>query len=244
MVAAAFVVFFNTIVLPASVLRQTTVPLAKVALGLGLLFHGLVLVAALLLFSIFVPNLVNDDRVPTWAVVRLSLLVETAATLFLGVGPVLCLEIGPKSRSSGVLLWAVVLQVAALVASANPSINEVRISNFQFTWAGLLTLVSVPLFLIFLQKLAGTLERPDLAQRTRSVLKLLGFCLAAIVVILAAAVFQPRFSARFNVIRPLFLVWVLSYLVTLLASAIVLSLLFLRCFKLIRDLQAEIMQRI
>ncbi len=129
------------------------------------------------------------------------------------------------------------------MASANPSINEIRIGNFQFTWAGLLTLVSVPLFLVFLQKLAHTLERPDLEQRTRSVFKLLGFCLAALVVmgILAAVVFQAHVFARFKVIGPL---WALFYFVTLLAGTIVVPLLFLRCFKLIRDLQAEIMQRI
>ena len=104
--------------------------------------------------------------------------------------------------------------------------------------------MSVPLFLVFLQKLAHTLERPDLEQRTRSVFKLLGFCLAASLVvmgILAAVVFQAHVFARFKVIGPL---WALFYFVTLLAGAIVVPLPFLRCFKLIRDLQAEIMQRI
>ena len=70
----------------------------------------------------------------------------------------------------------------------------------------------------------------------------MGFCLAAIVVMgILAAVVQAHVFARFKVIGPL---WALFYYVTLLASAIVVPLLFLRCFKLIRDLQAEIMQRI
>jgi hypothetical protein len=48
------VILWNTIVLPAWLLRQTTAPLAKVALGLGLIFNGLVL-------ALLVPrNLVHD----------------------------------------------------------------------------------------------------------------------------------------------------------------------------------------
>jgi hypothetical protein len=96
------------------------------------------------------------------------------ATLLAVLGPILCLEIAPKLRSSGVLISAVALQVSALVIGANSVVNEVKISMEIYpSWAFLLTLASVPLFLVFLQRLARTLERPDLEQRARSILKVL-----------------------------------------------------------------------
>ena len=87
--AAIAVVFWNTIVLPAWLLRQTTVPLAKVALGLGLIFIGLI-VFALESFPFEILS------VP---------LLNTASTLLCVLGPILCLEIarkrGPMGYSSG-----------------------------------------------------------------------------------------------------------------------------------------------
>ncbi|HUE14183.1 MAG TPA: protein kinase [Planctomycetaceae bacterium] len=214
------VVLWNTIVLPAWLLRQTTAPLAKVSLGLGLIFNGLVLTVVQ-----NYPHLENY--------VHLGIV----ATLLAVLGPILCLEIAPKLRSSGLLLWAVALQVSALVIGANPSINDVRIRGFYFTWAGVLTLASVALFLVFLQRLARTLERPDLEQRARSILKLLAWCVGAVVLCLAAIFLDSFVPGPFDYVR-----WVGPLILGL--GALVFLLFLLRYFRLIRALQREIMQRL
>ena len=103
-----------------------------------------------------------------------------ASTLLTVLGPILCLEIAPKARSSGVLLWAVVLMISALVIGANPVVNEVKFSHGYFHWTGMLTLFALPLFFVFFQRLARTLERPELERRARLILKLLAWCLAGI----------------------------------------------------------------
>jgi serine/threonine protein kinase len=231
--AVTAAVLWNTIVLPAWLLRQTTVPLAKVALGLGLLFNGLVLTA--------VQVYVYDVQLMPGMALKDPLLLETVATLLAVLGPILCLEIAPQSRSSGVLLSAVVLQIAALVIGANPVVNEVKFSNSRFTWAALLALASLPLFLVFLQRLARTLERADLEKRARSILKVLAWCLGALMPFIAA---NLVYSFVPGLVRYVQWVWPLLYFLCLLGILVVLPLLFLRSFLLIRALQGEITQRL
>ena len=228
--AVIAVALWNTIVLPAWLLRHTTVPLAKAALGLGLLFNGLLL---------YLPNFLLDGfgyrtvfhEIPVF---------ETLATLLGVLGPILCLQIAPKARSSGVLLWAVALQVSALVIQSNPSINELKFRNFHATWGALLILASLPLFLLFLRRLARTLERPDLEQRAAHLLKLLTWCLAAAGVLIAVSFAPALLPAAVPLARSLFPLTYGGLLLTVLAFLLV----FLRCFKLIRALQGEIMQRL
>jgi hypothetical protein len=234
LVAATAGVLWNTIVLPAWLLRQTTVPLAKVALGLGLLFIGLVLTA--------VQVYVYDVQLMPGMALKDPLLLETVATLLAVLGPILCLEIAPQSRSSGVLLSAVVLQISALVIGANPVVNELKVSsNSRFTWAGLLAVASLPLFLVFLQRLARTLQRPDLEKRARSILRVLAWCLGALVPFVAA---NLVYSFMPGLVRYVQWVWPLLYFICLLGILVVLPLLFLRSFLLIRALQGEITQRL
>ncbi len=231
--AVVAVVLWNTIVLPAWLLRHTTAPLAKVALGLGLLFNGLVLNAVQFYVNVHLTSA---------TVVKVPLLLETVATLLAVLGPILCLEIAPKSRSSGILLWAVVLQVSALVIGANPALNEWKISrNSQFNLAGLLTMVSLPLFLVFLQRLARTLERPDLEQRARSILNVLAWCFGAMGQFVAAALLYAFVPGLAGYVR---WVWPLSYFIVLCGILVFLPFLFLRSFRLIRALQREITQRL
>jgi hypothetical protein len=235
--AVIALVLWNTIVLPASLLRQTTVPLAKTALGLGLIFNGMALAA--------VPEgVLHDVQLTPGKVLKIPLLLQAAATLLGALGPILCLEIAPKLRSSGILLSAIALQVAALVIAANPSINELRIGNFHGTWAGILTLASLPLFLVFLQRLALSLERPDLEKRVRSIIRLLACCLGAMATITAAyflTLLVPAQSSFAPHIRTTSLL-----LLNLAAPLVILVGLFLalRSFRLIRDLQGEITQRL
>jgi hypothetical protein len=46
------------------------------------------------------------------------LLLDASATFPAELGTILCLEIAPKPRSSGVLVWAVALQISAQVIGA------------------------------------------------------------------------------------------------------------------------------
>jgi hypothetical protein len=228
--AASAVALWNTIVLPAWLLRQTTVPLAKAALGLGLIFNGMVLLA--------VPEgFLQDIRLTPKMVLKVPLLLDTAGTLLAVLGPILCLEIAPKARSSGVLLWAVALQVSAAVIGANPALNEVKWMKGFSSWAGLLTLASLPLFVVFLRRLARTLERPDLETRARSILKILAWSVAGIAMLAAAALVYALVPGGVE--------W---YMLTIsfgaLLFGLVVLLVFLRSFRLIRALQGEITQRL
>jgi len=126
--AAIAVVVWDTIVLPLWLLRHTTVPLAKAALGLGLIFNGVLLAVA--------GNFVHDIPLTPKMVVKVPLLLKTASTLLSILGPILCLEIAPKVRSSGVLLWAVALTISALVIRANPSIDQLKFTNGTSSWGG------------------------------------------------------------------------------------------------------------
>jgi hypothetical protein len=231
--AIVAVVLWNTIVVPAWLLRQTTAPLAKVALGLGFIFNGLVL-------ALLTPgNPVHGVQPPPATVVNGPLLLDALATFLAVLGPILCLEIAPKLRSSGVLLWAVALQVSALVIGANPVVNEVKItSDLHLSWAFLPTLASLPLFLVFLKRLARTLERPDLERRAHFTLKILACCLGAFVPAAAlTASLRPGPGYQFQ------WVWLIAFICAVGGLALA-CLLFLDFFRLIRALQKEITQRL
>jgi predicted Ser/Thr protein kinase len=234
--AAIAVVLWNTIVLPAYLLHQTTVPLAKAALGLGLIFNGMVLLT--------VPGwFLHDIRLTPKTVLKVPLLLNTAGTVMAVLGPILCLQLAPKARSSGVLLWAIALQVSAAVIGANPALNQAEwMKNFS-PWAYLLTLASVPLFLVFLRRLAGTLERPDLQKRARSILMLLGWGVAGIGIL--PAILLLLFVAEMvlgSAPGPERVLPMMSFGALLLG--LIPLLVFLRSFTLIRALQGEITQRL
>jgi hypothetical protein len=235
--AVIAVVLWNTIVLPVSLLRQTTVPLAKAALGLGLIFNAMALAA--------VPEgFLRDIRLTPARVLKVQLVLGTAATLLGVLGPILCLEIAPRLRSSGILLWAVALQVAALVFVASPSANEMTVGNFHATWAAFLILASLPLLLVFLERFARSLERPDLEKRARSILRLLAWCLGAMATVMAAYFLHLLVTkeALFGPLVRSFLVFMVSLGAPLVA--LVGLFLGLRSFRLIRALQGEITNRL
>jgi hypothetical protein len=193
-----------------------------------------------------VPRNLGDLQLTPTTVLKGNLLLETVATFLAVLGPILCLEIAPKLRSSGVLLWAVALQVSALVIGANPVVHEVEISrDIHPSWAFLLNLASVPLFLVFLQRLARTLERPDLEQRARSVLKLLAWCLGAFVPFVAAAFTGSLGPWPVGHVHHWYqLVVLLIAAIGLLGAVVLVVLLYLDSFRLIRALQREITQRL
>jgi hypothetical protein len=163
-------------------------------------------------------------------VLKVPLLLQTASTLLTVLGPILCLEIARKARSSGVLLWAVVLMISALVIGANPVVNEVKLSHGYFHWAGVLALFALPLFFVFFQRLARTLERPELERRARLILKLLAWCLAGIGMV----------AAGFYVGGAAALIQVAGTLDVMVVS----PLIVFHSFRLIRGLQVEIMRRL
>jgi hypothetical protein len=89
---AVAVLWWNTLVLPALVLRRTTGPLAKAALGLGLLFNGILL---------YLPNGVLGMFGYRKLLSPIPIPFETMGTLLAVLGPILCLEIAAKARSRG-----------------------------------------------------------------------------------------------------------------------------------------------
>jgi tRNA A-37 threonylcarbamoyl transferase component Bud32 len=235
--AASGVFVWNTIVLPASLLRQTSAPLAKAALGLGLLFNGLVLAA-------MPRNIVPDIRLRPTTVIKGSLLHESIVTLLAVLGPILCLEIAPKLRSSGILFWAVALQVAALVIGANPSMNEMTSRSLHMSWSGLLLVASLPLFAVFFRRFAHSQERPELEKLAGSVIKELLWCLGAFTPGAAIDIFLP-FAMQTGHVQGRFQAVMLGIgALGLLVGLCIGILLFVDSFKLIRGLQREITRRL
>jgi serine/threonine protein kinase len=234
--AAVPIVLWNTIVVPGSFLRQTTTPLAKVSLGLWLIVDGLSLDAAAGLYT-----LLNNFVVPAPLHETVLKGIGTVATLLAALGPILCLEFAAKSRSSGMLLWAIGLQTSALVLGNIPELNVVKFGNgAQFDIAGLLDFGSVPLFLVFLQRLARTLERPDLEQRARSLLKAVAWSVGAMALFAATAILVflfPQAAANRGIVIALTLIFAIGVLVLV-------PFLFFRAVRLIRALQGEIAQRL
>jgi tRNA A-37 threonylcarbamoyl transferase component Bud32 len=224
--AGVIVVFWNTLVLPASLLRYTTAPLAKAALGLGLVINGLVLAA--------MPQTQPDDTLAPHGLNPL----QTAALLLEILGPILCLEIAPKVRSSGILLSVVALQASALVLTSNRTINELKGNHFHASWAALAFAASVVLFLVFLARLAHFLERPDLEKKTRSILKWLIGCLAAVSPAVLAGVVDSFFPGVLPLDR------LTPVMVMAAGAALVVLVLIFRLLLVIYALQSEITQRL
>jgi tRNA A-37 threonylcarbamoyl transferase component Bud32 len=234
--AAVAVVLWNTIVVPVWLLRQTTAPLAKVSLGLWLIVDGLALDAAAGLYTTL-QNFVDPPLLHETVLKGLG----TVASLLATLGPILCLEFAPKSRSSGILFWAVGLQSAALVLGNTPELSAVKFGNgSRIDFVGLLTFVSVPLFLLFLRRLARALERPDLEQRARWLLKVVAWCLGGMVLlgaILVLLFLRPQTSVGQWI-------FIALALIAPFGALILLPYLFIRTVGLIRGLQGEIAQRL
>jgi hypothetical protein len=232
--AAIVVVLWNTIAVPAWILPQTTAPLAKGALGLGLIFNGLVLV--------IVPDgLIHDIELAPGIVFRVPLMLHTLGTLCTVLGPILCLEIAPKARSGGVLLWAVTLAVSALVIGANPDLNVVKFKGGTLgEWADLLTIFALPLFVVFFRRLARLLERSDLEARANTVLRLMACCTIGVGMLVVSFYLTSLVgdTERARRIVPL------MYFVGMLIVSVLAVLSFLSFFRLVRLLQAEITQRL
>jgi hypothetical protein len=244
LLATSAVVLWNRLVLPARLLGQTTSALAKAALGLGLIFSTLILVLIL--------GAVKEVRVRHEIMLPLQGLLETLVLLLLVLGPIFCLEIASKCRSSGVLLWAVVLQVTALVCDLNSErfgIDQ-RVFGVPLSkgLAALLFLGSAPFFVAFLQGLARYLERQDLERRARSIFKLLKMAWAAVIVGLAvvAATVGHAAASGFSdqdTVRPMFFAAMVG--AGLIGCGIAATVLgFFRGLSLIRASQSSIMQRL
>jgi hypothetical protein len=249
MCAGPAVFLWNTLVLPGRLLLRTTTPLAKATLGLGLISFTLVL-------GLLVGN-VKDIRLGPGMVLPMPTLLSTLQCLIAPLGPILCLEIALKCRSSGVLLWAVVLQISALVCGLN-SERLGKIVGFRLAiadsdippsklLAAFLVMVSMPLLVTFLLRLAQLLEGRDLERRARSALNLLKIAVFAVIGVLAALA-TMSVAAGVGILAPqpsssVFVVLVLAYL-TFWCAMIAFVVGLYRSFFLIRDMQFWMMQRL
>jgi hypothetical protein len=189
-------------------------------------------------------------------VLKVTLMLHTAGILFTVLGPVLCLEAAPKARSSGVLLWAVTLSIAALVIGADQVLNVVSFRDGIFSWAGLLALFAqrngifswagplalfaLPLFLVFFRRLAWTLGRSDLERQARSIFIFLKWCVGGIGMSLLSF-YLTSLVGDTDSVRGVSAVMQVAGVLSVLVPTL---FIFLRSFRLIRSLQAEITQRL
>jgi hypothetical protein len=232
---AAFsgVQLWNSVAVPGWLLTQTSAPLAKAALGLGLILDGLV-IAFLSMWLLAMPRLSGPGRQIAEAFLLLG-------SLGIFLGPILCLETAPRTRSGGVLLWAVSLAVSGLVIGSNPSLRVIRFGDgTTLNVSGLVAFCALPLILVFFRRLAGSLARADLESKACWTLRSFAWCVAGVsaavvgfyLTSLAGDTDLVRGVADLLQVTGIFMTWVLVILI------------FLDLFRLIRSLQAEILQRL
>jgi len=143
-----------------------------------------------------------------------------------------------------------VLQVSALVIAGNSQENDLvafkdasgKSVPMSKMLALLLIMASLPLFVVFLRRLARILERPALERRARSILILLALAgIALTIALLGAFVYRllvpgTHMSHRF-LLPPIFMI-------PLLIALVLAFVVELKCCGLIRDMQSAIMQRL
>jgi hypothetical protein len=231
--ALAGVQIWNSIAVPGWLLTQTTAPLAKAALGLGLIFNGLAL-ALLSIWLLATPTLSGPGR----QIMEIFLLL---GSLGLFLGPILCLETAPRTRSGGVLLWAVSLTVTGLVIGSNPGLRMIRFGDRTIlNLSGLVAFCALPLILVFFRRLAASLDLRKLVSRARSMLRSFAWCLASIgsAVVgfyLTSIVGDTGLVSEIAVVLQAtgtFMTWVLVILIVI------------DFYRLTRSLQAEILERL
>jgi serine/threonine protein kinase len=233
--ASVGVGIWNTLVLPAWLLRYTAAPLAKASLGLWLILDGVVLSVAVLVGALLSPFLGIDEGSSIAAILAL----RTVAYLLTLLGPIFCLEIGQKARSAGLLLFVIVLEISALVIGAIANQDKETVQSSLSTVSSLLTLACVPLFAIFLIRLARALERTELEQKARTLLKNLVWAIAFFGSMSAVAAVREHIPHALSLIVP-----ISTAILTPLGVLIFFPLLFIRSLNLIRALQREIAQRV
>ena len=233
--AIAGVGIWNTLVLPAWLLRYTASPLAKASLGLWLFLDGVVLGVAVLAGLLLSPFVAIDK--PTFIAAILDL--RTVAYLLTLLGPIFCLEIGQKARSAGLLLWVIVLEISALVIGAIANEDKGTVQSSLSAFGSLFTLAYVPLFVVFLIRLARTLERTKLEQKARTLLKNLVWAIAFFGSMNAILAVREHIPHALSLIVP-----ISTALLMPLGVLIFFPLLFIRSLNLIRALQREIAQRV
>jgi len=155
---------WNTLVIPVWVFRQTRNHLVKVALGLNLVFVGIVLL--LLAAGIPIPEEVPFSH---WVPRALLALASFAGVL----GSVFCLAIPPKSRAQGVLYGSVALQIGVLIIRTEEYIDVAGSGKPTDRLSVLLSVASFLLFVVFLKRLPAYVEAPPLVTRAKSLLKLI-----------------------------------------------------------------------
>ena len=143
-------------------MKTDTAALSKTALGLSLVYYGIVLflLSIILMFAaaFFAPVLI----------ISIGGIIIGSVLMF--VGPLLCLSVPAETNAKGLIIGTVVLQVINLGFPILPTLG-VELSGFQ-SFAQIFGVLSAICFVLFMRRLAQFIGREDLASRARNVLVL------------------------------------------------------------------------
>ena len=135
--------------------------LSKTALGLSLVYFGIVL----FLFSIIL----------TFGVIFSPALIITIggiliASIMMFMGPLFCLSVPAETNAKGLIIGTVVLQVINFTFAVLPAAG-VELSGFE-SFTQIFGVLSAICFVLFMRRLAQFIGREDLASRAKNILVL------------------------------------------------------------------------
>ncbi len=136
--------------------------LAKTALGLALVYYGIVILLISMIMAI-----VNVMVLPS---IMISLVGMIAAAIMMFVGPLFCLSVPAETGAKGLIFTSVGLQFVNLLVAMNQLVFHAALPQGVSQLVQLSGVVGAALFVLFMRKLAKFIGREDLAKRAGSVL--------------------------------------------------------------------------
>jgi hypothetical protein len=220
LLCVAVICFWNELMLPAWLLSRSSHPLAKAALGLGLVLTSLLFLATTILWGM--KGYQSQEE-------RILGGIATAAVAAGIFGKILCLAGTPQGSVQGALLWSISADLAAFVinlgrTSATSDGNNDGGSRVDFV--PLLYLIGAMLLVLALKRMAHQFNDPHLERKARRLL--LGIAVATVVAMAAVLL-------RSYVVAYLLPVAIFSSLIVLIGVA--------RFARLVRGLQEHVLQR-
>lgn len=153
--------------------------LRQTALGLNLVFWGLVIVLGSIIFGVVALIASGaaaiggggSEAVGGFAAGAIVLLGGVIVGTVVGlVGRFLCLSVPEATGAKGFIYGAVGCDIAALAFSLTPLVYEAA-AGYESA-SNILSLIGAILFVMFMKRVAGFIRRPDLAARAQSLITL------------------------------------------------------------------------
>ncbi|MCA9248683.1 MAG: hypothetical protein KDA42_16270 [Planctomycetales bacterium] len=142
-------------------LRSNAEGLSKTAIGLSLMYYGIILLLLWTILTIPMMFLGAAIRFPLGA----GMII---ASIMMFVGPVLCLSVPPETGAKGLAALSVVFQLIRVIVEFLPFVGIAP--NIVPGLAQAAGILSSVLFVVFLRKLAQFIHRDDLTKRANNVL--------------------------------------------------------------------------